>query len=156
MKPGCYHFNQMSKSSFMRDCPSTRRIVSRHRLQIRFPFFRHPTRNGLSSCGGVEQRGGGRAALICSGSGQDISNRLWQQTKTRIEESNLCFVNGCDLDSARLKMRADRAAGTEKSAVPVSTCAGTCRPRSRFSHASIVGHCRAPKNGGSGSGGKSG
>ena len=36
-------------------------------------------------------------------------------------------------------MRADRAAGTEKSAVQVSTCAGTCRPQSRFSHASIVG-----------------
>ena len=36
-------------------------------------------------------------------------------------------------------MRADRDAGTEKSAVQVSTCAGTCRPQSRFSHASIVG-----------------
>ena len=31
-------------------------------------------------------------------------------------------MNGCDLDSARLKMRADRAAGTEKSAVQVSMC----------------------------------
>ena len=56
-------------------------------------------------------------------------------------------MNGCNLDSARLKMRADRAAGTEKSVVQVSMCAGTCRPQSRFSHASILGDCRAPKNG---------
>ena len=60
----------------------------------------------------------------------------------------MCFsqVNGCDLDSAWLKMRAGRAAGTEMSAVRLSTCAGTCRPQSRFSHASILGHFRAPKS----------
>ena len=46
-------------------------------------------------------------------------------------------------------MRADQAAGTEKSAVQVSMCAGTCRPQSLLSHASIIGHCRAPKTGGS-------
>ena len=57
----------------------------------------------------------------------------------------MCFVNGCDLDSARFKMRADRAAGTEKSAVQVSMCAGTCLHQSRFSHASIVGINSAPK-----------
>ena len=55
-------------------------------------------------------------------------------------------MNGCDLDSARLKMRAGRAVGTEKSAVRLSTCAGTCRPQSRFSHASILGHFRAPNS----------
>ena len=53
-------------------------------------------------------------------------------------------MNGCDLDSARLKMRADRAAGTEKSAVRLSTCAGTCRPQSRFSPICILGHFRPP------------
>ncbi len=42
-------------------------------------------------------------------------------------------------------MRADRAGGTEKNSVQVSMCAGTCRPQSRLSHASIVDDCRAPK-----------
>ena len=57
-------------------------------------------------------------------------------------------MNGCELDWARLKMWADQAAGTEKCAVQVSTCTGTCLPQSRFSHASIIGDCRAPKIGG--------
>ena len=43
---------------------------------------------------------------------------------------------------------ADRAAGTDKSAVHVSMCAGTCLPQSRFSNTSIIGDCRAPKTGG--------
>jgi hypothetical protein len=42
-------------------------------------------------------------------------------------------------------MRADRVGGTEKSAVQVSMCAGTCRPQSRLSHARIVDDNRAPK-----------
>ena len=45
-------------------------------------------------------------------------------------------------------MRADRAAGTEKSAVQVSMCTGTCQPQSRFSHASIIGINSAPKRSG--------
>ena len=55
-------------------------------------------------------------------------------------------MNGCNLDSARLKfkMRAGRAAGTENSAVRVSMCAGTCRPQSRFSPSSVLGHYIAP------------
>ena len=96
----------------------------------------------------IVQPGGGRAAFSSSDSGRDIGKGV--TNKLKLESKNLCFsqVNGCDLDSARLKMRADRAAGTEKSAVQVSMCAGTCRPQSRFSHASIFGHCRALKNGG--------
>ena len=43
-------------------------------------------------------------------------------------------------------MRADRAAGTEKSAVQGSMCTGTCRPQSRFSPSSILGHFRAPNS----------
>ena len=42
-------------------------------------------------------------------------------------------------------MRADRAAGTEMSAVQVSMCTGTYRPQSRFSHASVIGINSAPK-----------
>ena len=57
-------------------------------------------------------------------------------------------MNGGDLDSARLKMRADRAAGTEKRTVQVSMCAGTCRLQSRFSHVSIIGINSAPKSSG--------
>ncbi len=56
----------------------------------------------------------------------------------------MCFsqVNGCNLQSGSFKMRADRAAGTEKCAVQVSMCAGTWRPQSRFSPA-LSEHCRA-------------
>ena len=36
----------------------------------------------------------------------------------------------------------------EKSAVQVNMCSGTCWPQSHLSHASIVGHCSAPKTGG--------
>ena len=102
----------------------------------------------LSSCGGRGRTGDGGATSISSDAGQDIGNRC--DSKLKLESKNqICvFLNGCNLDSARLKMLADRAAGTEKSAVRVSMCAGTCLPQSRFSHASIVGHCRAPKNGG--------
>ncbi len=44
--------------------------------------------------------------------------------------------------------------GTEKSALQVNMCAGTCQPQSRFSHTSIIGDCRAPKRGGWIPGGK--
>ncbi len=55
----------------------------------------------------------------------------------------MCFsqVNGCNLQSGRFKMQADRAAGTEKSAVLVSMWAGSVR----HSRNAIVEHCRAPK-----------
>ena len=91
------------------------------------------------------------AASSSSSDLQDIGNRLTSKSKLEWKnQNNLCFsqVNRCDLDSARLKMRADRVAGTEKSAVQVSICTGTCRPQSRLSHASVIGDCRAPKTGG--------
>ena len=52
-----------------------------------------------------------------------------------------------DYNNLEKNVRADRAAGTEKSAVQVSMCLGTCLPQSRLSHASIIGHCRALKTG---------
>ncbi len=60
-------------------------------------------------------------------------------------------MNGCYLrfDSARLRILAtgNRAAGTEKSAVQVSMCAGMCQPQSYLSHSSIVGDRWAQKKG---------
>ena len=52
-------------------------------------------------------------------------------------------MNGCNLQSGRFKMRADRAAGSEKSAVRVSMCAGTWLRQSRFSSAHSECNCRA-------------
>ena len=95
----------------------------------------------------IVKQGGGGAASSSSDSGRSIGKGVTSKLKLESKnENNLCLsqVNGCDLDSTRLKMRADRAAGTEKSAVRLSTCAGTCRPQSRFSPSTILGHFRPP------------
>ncbi len=112
---------KMSELSLMLACLSIPRILLRHWHQIQNRFLLHPE----------------ALAIECD-------RKLKLESKN---QNNLCFsqVNRCDLDSARLKMRANLVAGTEKSAVQVSMCAGACRPQSRLSHASIVDECRAPK-----------
>ncbi len=70
-----------------------------------------------------------------------------KQINMEVNESNYNHFQslspGCNLQSGRCGMRADRAAGTEKSAVRLSMCAGTWLFQSRFSSAHSERNCRA-------------
>ena len=92
-------FQPNVENSFHRDCPEiARRLVELFlAIGFRFGFHSFGIRLGwaapplLSSCGGVEQPGGGGAASISSDAGQDIS--LNCDSKLKLESKNQICVS---------------------------------------------------------------
>ena len=101
MKPGCYHFNQISKTSFMRDCPSTRRIFfstseSDSALVPSASGSPWPAPSLRMALVGVVKLGCRGAASSSSSDRQDICNRLWKEISTRIKELQQCVFQSSE------------------------------------------------------------
>ena len=95
--------------------------------------------NPTQSCSG--------AASTSSWFWRGIGKGVTHDIETWIEElkqSVTSQVNRCNLHSGRFKVRAGRAAWTEKGAVRVSMCARTWLPQSCVSPKLVLGHYRAP------------